>query len=67
LYYLFYACISKIKDKNKIYTILNKTIIDFNSDDERWDFVNKLTELYKSFQEKNKSEQTRKDVPDERK
>jgi ppGpp synthetase/RelA/SpoT-type nucleotidyltranferase len=54
LFYLFYARISKIVDKNKIYTILNKSLIHFDSDDERWDYVNKLIELYKSFQEKSK-------------
>jgi len=52
LFYLFYARISKIPDMNKIYTILSKTIIHFDSDNERWDFVNKLIEIFKSFQEK---------------
>ena len=52
LFYLFYARISKIVDKNKIYTILNKSLIHFDSDIERWDYVNKLIELYKSFKEK---------------
>jgi ppGpp synthetase/RelA/SpoT-type nucleotidyltranferase len=50
LFYLFYARISKIKEKNEIYTILSKTNISYGSDDERWNFVDKLIELNKSFQ-----------------
>jgi hypothetical protein len=53
LFYLFYARISKIPDIQEIYTILCNTRINYNSDDERWNYVNKFKELYKSFQEKN--------------
>jgi putative GTP pyrophosphokinase len=50
LFYLFYAHISKKLDKSEIYTILSKSHIHFDSDNERLDFVNELIELYKSFQ-----------------
>jgi len=53
LFYLFYARISKKLNVNEIYTILNKSNIYFEFDNERWDFVNKLIQLYKSFKEKN--------------
>jgi len=65
LFYLFYARISKITDKSEIYSILNKSLIRYNSDIECWDYVNKLIKLYKSFQEENESEQSREYVPDE--
>jgi len=53
LYYLFYARISKIPDMNEIIKILSKTHIPFIYDNFRRDFVTKLVELYKSFQENN--------------